>query len=40
MVVFPKVKGYQPGDYIEVSIESVTSATLLGSAQIKAPVDI
>ncbi len=34
MVIFPKVDGYKPGDYIPVLIKKVTSATLLGEAQI------
>lgn len=32
MVVFPKVEGYKPGDYIDVKIESASSATLKGNA--------
>lgn len=31
MVVFPKKKGLQPGDYVMVQIEQATSATLKGS---------
>jgi tRNA-2-methylthio-N6-dimethylallyladenosine synthase len=30
MVVFPKKTGFKPGDYVNVFIESVTSATLKG----------
>jgi tRNA-2-methylthio-N6-dimethylallyladenosine synthase len=30
MVVFPKLDGYQPGDYVQVEILDATSATLLG----------
>jgi len=30
MVIFPKVNGYKPGDYVDVLIEDATSATLLG----------
>ena len=30
MVIFPKVNGYQPGDYVYVRIDDATSATLLG----------
>lgn len=32
MVIFPKVNGFRPGDYIHVNIESATSATLIGKA--------
>jgi tRNA-2-methylthio-N6-dimethylallyladenosine synthase len=32
MIVFPKVAGYQPGQYIEVKVHQATSATLLGVA--------
>ncbi len=32
MTVFPKVKGYKPGDYISVKIHDATSATLKGRA--------
>lgn len=32
MVVFPKVQGYGPGDYIHVRVLNSTSATLLGEA--------
>ena len=38
MVVFPKLDGLGPGDYIDVRIERVTSATLLGSAVINETV--
>lgn len=31
MIVFPKEKGFKPGDYVNVTIESTTSATLIGS---------
>jgi tRNA-2-methylthio-N6-dimethylallyladenosine synthase len=34
MVVFPKVEGYKPGDYIMVHIERCTQATLIGKAVI------
>ncbi len=30
MLVFPKVAGYSPGDYVNVSVENATSATLIG----------
>ncbi|HMQ45955.1 MAG TPA: tRNA (N6-isopentenyl adenosine(37)-C2)-methylthiotransferase MiaB [Saprospiraceae bacterium] len=30
MVVFPKVAGFRPGDYVQVRIISATSATLIG----------
>ncbi len=30
MIVFPKAEGYQPGDYCQVRVEEVTSATLRG----------
>lgn len=30
MIVFPKVNGFKPGDYVQVQIESSTSATLKG----------
>ncbi|MCB0520931.1 MAG: tRNA (N6-isopentenyl adenosine(37)-C2)-methylthiotransferase MiaB [Lewinellaceae bacterium] len=32
MVVFPKLNGYQPGDYAWVKIKDATSATLIGEA--------
>ncbi len=32
MIVFPKVAGYQPGQYIDVKVHQATSATLLGVA--------
>ena len=32
MIVFPKVAGKEPGDYIEVRVDEVTSATLIGTA--------
>ena len=35
MVVFPKVDGLKPGDYVDVKILEVTSATLKGTAVIK-----
>ncbi len=35
MVVFPKIDGYQPGDYVDVQIHEVTSATLLGEAMVR-----
>lgn len=31
MVIFPKTGQYQPGDYVQVMIDKVTSATLLGN---------
>jgi tRNA-2-methylthio-N6-dimethylallyladenosine synthase len=31
MIVFPKENGFKPGDYVNVTIESTTSATLIGS---------
>ena len=40
MVVFPKVHGLQPGDYTKVTIEQVTSATLLGTAVVENPIFI
>ena len=30
MIVFPKTKGYKPGDYVMVKIKKATSATLIG----------
>lgn len=30
MIVFPKKEGYQPGDYVKVTVQDATSATLLG----------
>ena len=30
MVVFPKMEGYKPGDYVWVKVHEATSATLLG----------
>ena len=30
MIVFPKVEGYQAGDYVEVKVNQATSATLIG----------
>jgi tRNA-2-methylthio-N6-dimethylallyladenosine synthase len=30
MIVFPKKEGYQPGDYVQVTVQDATSATLLG----------
>ncbi len=35
MIVFPKVDGYMPGDYIDVSITDATSATLIGQASVQ-----
>lgn len=32
VIIFPKVDGYKPGDYIHVNVNKVTSATLLGKA--------
>jgi tRNA-2-methylthio-N6-dimethylallyladenosine synthase len=32
MIVFPKVDGFQPGQYIQVKVNQVTVATLLGKA--------
>lgn len=32
MIVFPKVDGYAPGDYIDVVVNEVTTATLIGTA--------
>jgi tRNA-2-methylthio-N6-dimethylallyladenosine synthase len=32
MIVFPKLAGYQPGQYIDVKVHQATSATLLGVA--------
>lgn len=32
MIVFPKISGYKPGDYIHVKVMDSTSATLLGEA--------
>lgn len=31
MIIFPKVKGYKPGDYCQVKVSDVTSATLRGT---------
>lgn len=36
MIVFPKVEGYKPGDYIYVKVEDATSATLKGQAVLEA----
>lgn len=33
MIVFPKMNGFKPGDYCNVLVNRVTSATLLGSIQ-------
>lgn len=30
MIVFPKLPGYQPGDYVQVEVTATTSATLIG----------
>ena len=30
MIVFPKVAGVQPGDYVQVKVHDATSATLKG----------
>ncbi|HFA51408.1 MAG TPA: tRNA (N6-isopentenyl adenosine(37)-C2)-methylthiotransferase MiaB [Bacteroidetes bacterium] len=30
MIVFPKIKGYKPGDYVQVKVYGATSATLKG----------
>ena len=32
VIIFPKVEGFNPGDYINVKVDQVTSATLLGKA--------
>lgn len=32
VIIFPKVEGYAPGDYIMVKVDKATSATLLGNA--------
>ncbi|MDF1694855.1 MAG: tRNA (N6-isopentenyl adenosine(37)-C2)-methylthiotransferase MiaB [Saprospiraceae bacterium] len=32
VIIFPKVDGYKPGDYIQIKVDKVTSATLLGNA--------
>lgn len=34
MIVFPKVPGYQPGQYIKVLVKDASSATLIGEASI------
>ncbi len=34
VIIFPKIEGYKPGDYIHVKVDKVTSATLLGQAAI------
>jgi tRNA-2-methylthio-N6-dimethylallyladenosine synthase len=34
MIVFPKVPGYQPGQYINVLVKEASSATLIGEATI------
>jgi len=34
MIIFPKVEGLQPGDYVQVKVNKSTSATLLGEAVI------
>ncbi len=31
MIVFPKIAGYKPGDYVQVQINDASSATLLGN---------
>lgn len=31
MVVFPKVDGYKPGDYVDVHVHEATTATLIGT---------
>ena len=33
MIVFPKVPGYQPGQYINVLVKAASSATLIGEAK-------
>jgi tRNA-2-methylthio-N6-dimethylallyladenosine synthase len=32
VIIFPKIEGYKPGDYITVEVDQVTRATLLGKA--------
>jgi len=32
VIIFPKIEGYKPGDYIQVKVNKMTSATLLGDA--------
>lgn len=32
VIIFPKIDGYQAGDYVNVLVDKVTSATLLGNA--------
>ncbi|MEM9545933.1 MAG: tRNA (N6-isopentenyl adenosine(37)-C2)-methylthiotransferase MiaB [Bacteroidota bacterium] len=32
MIIFPKVDGMKPGDYVQVKVNNTTSATLLGEA--------
>jgi len=32
VIIFPKIDGYNPGDYVHVKVDKVTSATLLGQA--------
>lgn len=34
MIVFPKVAGYKPGQYINVLVKAASSATLIGEAAI------
>lgn len=31
MIVFPKIAGYKPGDYVQVQVNDASSATLLGN---------
>jgi len=31
VIIFPKKEGLQPGDYVQVKVESLTSATLIGT---------
>ena len=30
VIVFPKIDGYKPGDYVQVHVDNMTSGTLLG----------
>ena len=31
VIVFPKLNGYKPGDYVQVHVNNMTSGTLLGN---------
>ncbi len=40
MIVFPKVEGYRPGDYVWVKIKEATSATLIGEIEKTQATDV